>query len=70
MPFKVVPEAFGIFRKAEEIILLADPFRLGPVNRTVALDQILFLFERFAGDAIPALVVSLVDVAGGRHLPH
>ena len=67
---KVSTEGFLVFRQTEEIVLLAQPLRLGPVNRTQAVDEVLLLLERFAGDAVPPFVVSFVDVAGLRHPPH
>ena len=53
-----------IVGQAEEIILLADPFRRQRrVERALPVDQILLLLEGLAGHAVPAFVVSLVDVA-------
>ena len=68
----MLEERLLILREAEEPVLLLDPLRLGLVDRTQALDQILFRLERLAALAIPAFVRAFVDVAvvqaGLRHL--
>ena len=46
------------------MILLANPVRFRPVNRTEAFDEILLLLEGFARDAVPALVVAFIDIPG------
>src|SRR4029453_6129216 len=47
-----------------EIVLLLDPLQLGRgMQRTFAVDQILFLLERFAPLAVPPLVAAFVDVS-------
>ena len=61
---KVFQQAVLILRQAEEMILLANPVRFRPMNRTKAFDQILLLFEGFARDAIPTLVVAFIDIPG------
>src|SRR2546425_3922608 len=62
---EVIEQRLLIFREPEEVVLLADPFGLQRrVERTVAVDEILFLLELFAADAVPAFVHALVNVAG------
>src|SRR5262249_19112732 len=48
----------------EEEVLLADPLGLQRrMQRAVAVDEILFLLELFAADAVPALVQAFVNIA-------
>jgi hypothetical protein len=42
----MLAKALGVFGETEEIVLFANPVRLGPVDRAVALDQVLLLLER------------------------
>ena len=49
------------------MVLLGDPVRLRPVERTVAVFKVLLLLEGLAGDAVPALVGPLVDAAPGAN---
>ena len=58
-------QAVAIRRQPEEVVRLADPGRLGSVDRAQPVDEILLRLERLADDAVPALVEALVDVAGG-----
>ena len=53
----------AVRREAEEVVLLGDPVRLCPVEGAGAVFKILLLFEGLTGDAVPALVRSLVDAA-------
>ena len=48
-------------RQAEEVVLLLDPVHRA-VQRTLTVDEISFLLERFAADAVPALVEAFVDI--------
>src|SRR6185295_8188087 len=60
---EVIEQRLLVFRQPEEIVLLADPLRLERgMQRTVAVDEILFLLELLAADAVPAFVDALVDV--------
>ncbi len=40
------------------------------MDRAQPVDEILLLFERFAGNAVPTFVMSFVDVARRRHPAH
>ena len=50
-------------REAEEVVLLLDPFRLGVVERALAVDELVFGLERLAPDAVEPCVDVLVDIA-------
>ena len=66
MRVDVVEDALLIFLQAEEVVLLFDPLRLGQrMQRTAPVDEIFFLLERLAPDAVPAFVHAFVDVAFG-----
>ena len=62
----VIEQRLAVSGQAEEVVLLLEPLRRALVNRTIACDQILLRLERLARDAVPALVVALVEVAGLR----
>src|SRR3984893_14370353 len=52
------------------MVLATDPLRLERgMERTASVDEVLLLLERFAPDAIPALVHTFVDVAGVENAP-
>ena len=54
-----------VLRQTEEEILFPNPLRhRRRMQRTLAVDKVLFLFEGFAADAVPTFVDTLVDVAG------
>jgi hypothetical protein len=59
----VIEQRLLVLRELEEPVLLANPFRLGVVDRTVAVDEVLLGLERLAADAIPAFVGAFVDIA-------
>ncbi len=58
-----------VLRELEEPVLLLDPVGLRLVDRAIFVDEILFLLEALAADAIPALVRALEQVVGIL-LPH
>ena len=67
---EMVEERLLVFRKPEEMVLLADPFGLDRrVQLAIAVDEILLLLELFATDAVPAFVDAFVDVAGAVNPP-
>src|SRR5205814_5936617 len=61
---KVLEQRFLVLRQPEEVILLLDPLRRRQMQRTLAVDEILFLLEGFAANAVPPLVHALVNIAG------
>ena len=63
---KVRQQPIAIGREPEEVVALLDPVRLRAVDRAQPVDQVLLLLEGLAADAVPALVVGLIQVAGGR----
>ena len=70
VPLEMVAQLLGVFRQPEEVVLLADPLGLRPVNRAIPVDEVLLLLEGLARHAVPAFVMPLEDVAGGGHLLH
>ena len=70
----VIEQALPVLRQPEEMVLLLDPLRRLAVDRAVAVLEVLLRLERLARDAVPPLVVAVIDVAGvgqsrdqGRH---
>ena len=58
-----VEQRLLVFRQPEEVILLTDPFRLERrMQRALAVDEIFFLLELLAADAVPTLIHAVVDV--------
>src|SRR5207302_395086 len=55
-----------IARQLEEVILFGEPlrFELG-VDQAVSIVEVRVLLEGFAGDAVPTLIDTLVDIASG-----
>ena len=51
--------------QAEDVVLLLEPVRFAAVHRAFAVDEVLVLLEGLARDAVPPLVLALVEVAGG-----
>src|SRR5919201_68381 len=49
-------------REPEEVVLLLDPLRLGPVLRTLSVDELVLRLECLAPDAVETRVRVLVDV--------
>src|SRR4029453_3126741 len=59
----VLQQAVGVLGDAEEVVLLPDGVDRGPVDRALAVDQLLGAVELLAGHAVQALVAVQVDVA-------
>ena len=64
---EMLEQRAAVLREPEEMVLLADPVRLRPMNRARPVHEVLLLLEGLARHAIPAFVVPLVDVARGAH---
>ncbi len=62
----VIEDRLLILLQFEEVVLLLNPLRLsGRMQWTSTVDQVFLLLERFATNAIPAFIHTLVDVAPG-----
>jgi hypothetical protein len=63
---KVIEERLLVLREPEKVVFLPDPLGLQRgVQRTVPVDEILFLFELLTADTVPPFVDAFVNVAGG-----
>src|SRR5688500_9369400 len=62
---EVIEQRLLVLRQSKEIVLLFNPLRLClRVLRAAAVHELFLRLERFASDAVPALVHTFVDVAG------
>jgi hypothetical protein len=61
--FVVLEQAILIGREAEEPVVLADELHVAPTAGALSIRQLLLGVERLVGDAVPAFVVALVEVA-------
>src|SRR5687767_1193866 len=60
-----IPQPFSISAQAEEPVLLGNPLKSScGMDDALALDDLVVLLERFAANAVPALVFLLVEIAG------
>ncbi len=61
-PLHQLQQPVLVLAQGEEVVLLLDPVRLCPVRLALAVDQVILTLERFARDAVEALVQPLEDV--------
>ena len=64
MALDVFPQPGQVLGHAEEVVLLADEFRLGQMLGAQAVLQLLFRIEAFAAVAVVAAELAEIDVAG------
>src|SRR6476659_11431965 len=69
MPAEMVQERLLKGGELEEITLFGDAFDDAAADRTMPLDELCFRNEHLIDRAVPAFVLSLVDVAAIAHAP-